>query len=57
MTCHACVGSTNIRKDIKQLESGSQVVAGTPGRVQDMIQRGILRKMENNKLFQFSFLK
>lgn len=38
-TCHACIGGTNVREDMKKLESGSQIVVGTPGRVSDMLQR------------------
>uniref|UniRef100_A0A915ED25 RNA helicase n=1 Tax=Ditylenchus dipsaci TaxID=166011 RepID=A0A915ED25_9BILA len=41
--CHACIGGTNVGEDIKKLEFGQHVVAGTPGRVFDMIRRGSLR--------------
>lgn len=41
--CHACIGGTNVRDDMKRLEAGAQVVVGTPGRVLDMITRGALR--------------
>eukprot|EP00158_Paraphelidium_tribonemae_P003083 Partr_v1_DN25882_c1_g1_i1_m2503 putative (RNA) helicase len=41
--CHACIGGTNWREDVKILESGVHVVVGTPGRVFDMINRGALR--------------
>ncbi|XP_059484742.1 eukaryotic initiation factor 4A-I [Neocloeon triangulifer] len=41
--CHACIGGTNVREDIRRLESGAHVVVGTPGRVYDMISRGALR--------------
>lgn len=37
--CHACIGGTNIREDMRRLEEGAQVVVGTPGRVYDMIVR------------------
>lgn len=40
---HACIGGTNVREDMKYLEQGVHVVVGTPGRVQDMIQRKYLR--------------
>ena len=43
ITCHACIGGTNVREDIRKLESGQQVVVGTPGRVHDMINRRALR--------------
>ena len=41
--CHACIGGTSVREDMKALQDGPQVVVGTPGRVQDMIQRRVLR--------------
>jgi translation initiation factor 4A len=41
--CHACIGGTNVREDMKKLESGQHVVVGTPGRVYDMINRRALR--------------
>ncbi|XP_077988008.1 eukaryotic initiation factor 4A-II-like isoform X4 [Glandiceps talaboti] len=40
--CHACIGGTNVREDIRKLEQGVHVVVGTPGRVFDMINRGAL---------------
>lgn len=39
---HACIGGTSVRDDQRKLESGVHVVVGTPGRVNDMICRGIL---------------
>ncbi|KAJ3323760.1 translation initiation factor eIF4A [Blyttiomyces sp. JEL0837] len=48
--CHACIGGTNVREDIRKLEAGSHVVVGTPGRVFDMINRGALRA-EHIKMF------
>jgi len=41
--CHACVGGKNLGEDIRRLESGVQIVSGTPGRVFDMIKRRSLR--------------
>lgn len=41
--CHACIGGTNVQEDIAVLREGVHVVVGTPGRVQDMIQRRFLR--------------
>lgn len=41
--CHACIGGTNVREDMKALQDGPQVVVGTPGRVHDMIQRRVLK--------------
>jgi len=37
--CHACIGGTLVRDDVRKLEEGSHVVVGTPGRVHDMINR------------------
>jgi translation initiation factor 4A len=48
--CHACIGGTSVRDDMKALQEGPQVVVGTPGRVQDMIQRRILRT-DSMKMF------
>lgn len=41
---HACIGGTSIRDDLRKLEEGVHVIVGTPGRVNDMINRGVLRK-------------
>lgn len=41
--CHACIGGTNVREDLRKLEIGVHVVVGTPGRVFDMISRRALR--------------
>ncbi|CAF2665870.1 unnamed protein product [Rotaria sp. Silwood2] len=43
VTCHACIGGNKVQDDIKRLESGVQVVVGTPGRVYDMLQRRALQ--------------
>lgn len=48
--CHACIGGTNVREDIKRLEMGTHIVVGTPGRVFDMINRRALRT-ENMRMF------
>ncbi|VDO33157.1 unnamed protein product [Haemonchus placei] len=40
---HACIGGTSIRDDQRKLESGVHVVVGTPGRVNDMINRSVLQ--------------
>lgn len=48
--CHACIGGTSVRDDMKALQEGPQVVVGTPGRVQDMIQRRVL-KTDSIKMF------
>ncbi|CAL8091218.1 unnamed protein product [Calicophoron daubneyi] len=43
ITCHACIGGTQVSLDIERLQMGQQIVVGTPGRVLDMIHRGYLR--------------
>ena len=48
--CHACIGGTNVRDDMRKLDLGCHIVVGTPGRVQDMISRNVLRT-NNIKLF------
>jgi translation initiation factor 4A len=48
--CHACIGGTAVREDMRKLESGCHVVVGTPGRVFDMINRRALQP-EKIKLF------
>ena len=42
--CHACIGGTNVREDMRKLDMGVHVVVGTPGRVYDMISRRALSK-------------
>ena len=44
--CHACIGGTSVREDMRKLESGQHIVVGTPGRVFDMISRKVLRTYE-----------
>ena len=44
ITCHACIGGGSVRDDIRLLDSGVQIIVGTPGRVYDMINRSALRK-------------
>ena len=36
---HACVGGKSLGEDLKRLDTGVQVVSGTPGRVFDLIRR------------------
>lgn len=45
VTCHACIGGTNLREDMRRLENGVQIIVGTPGRVYDMISRRVLSKI------------
>ena len=40
--CHACVGGTSIREDKRILQGGVHMVAGTPGRVLDLLRRHAL---------------
>lgn len=43
--CHACIGGTDIKEDVMKLKGDKgavQIVSGTPGRVFDMICRGVL---------------
>ena len=44
ITSHASIGGQNTRDDMKRLESGCNVVVGTPDRVHDMINRRALGK-------------
>merc|ERR1712088_433340 len=44
--CHACIGGTSVREDMRKLESGQHIVVGTPGRVYDMISRKVLRTQD-----------
>ncbi|GMS90193.1 hypothetical protein PENTCL1PPCAC_12368, partial [Pristionchus entomophagus] len=39
----SCIGGTAIRDDLRRMEEGVHVIIGTPGRVNDMISRGVLR--------------
>ncbi|KAI8838451.1 ATP-dependent RNA helicase eIF4A [Chytriomyces cf. hyalinus JEL632] len=48
--CHACIGGTSIAEDKRKLADGAQVVVGTPGRVFDMINRGLFNT-EHIKMF------
>ncbi len=35
--CHACIGGSNVQDEIRKLQEGVHIVAGTPGRIYDMI--------------------
>jgi len=37
------IGGTQIKNDVKNLENGVHVVVGTPGRVLDMLKKGVLK--------------
>lgn len=45
ISCHACIGGTNLREDVRKLDSGVQIIVGTPGRVYDMITRRVLGRL------------
>ncbi|ANZ74112.1 BA75_00634T0 [Komagataella pastoris] len=49
ISVHACIGGVDPALDVKAFNSGVQIVVGTPGRVQDMIERGAFRT-ENVKM-------
>jgi len=51
VSCHACIGGTNVRDDIKRLEGGVQIVVGTPGRVYDMLNRSALRTFTFDEIY------
>ncbi|KAK3817705.1 MAG: ATP-dependent RNA helicase eIF4A [Benniella sp.] len=40
---YAVIGGTSIPQDISDLSKGRQIIAGTPGRIIDMIHRGAIR--------------
>lgn len=48
--CHACIGGTPLREDMKRFQDGVHIVVGTPGRVFDMINRRAF-KTDNIKMF------
>ena len=54
--CHACIGGTNVREDLRKLSQGVHVVVGTPGRVFDMINRRALSKSIWLLTLMFSFI-
>ncbi len=45
----SCVGGKDIRRQISDLKKGAQIAIGTPGRVLDLISRGVL-KLETLKV-------
>ena len=49
--CHACVGGTDTREDMKQLSNGVHMVVGTPGRVFDMLETRQALKLTYLKIF------
>lgn len=45
-----CVGGTSIRPQIRSLKRGNQFIIGTPGRVKDLIDQGIIRTEKINSV-------
>ena len=43
MKVHCCIGGRNVTEDVSNLEHGTHIVSGTPGRVFDMIRRRTFR--------------
>lgn len=43
VSVHSCIGGLSVADDARRLDSGVQIVSGTPGRVFDMIHRRHLR--------------
>jgi len=48
ITSYACMGGTNLKQCMKELRNGKQVVLGTPGRINDMLNKNALN-LENLK--------
>jgi ATP-dependent RNA helicase DeaD len=44
--CTVLAGGKNMRKQLHELEQGTQIIVGTPGRVQDHIQRRTFRTQD-----------
>jgi translation initiation factor 4A len=42
LLCHASIGGTARREDAEKLRAGQHVVVGTPGRILDMMEKGVL---------------
>lgn len=41
---YAATGGTPVREDVKAIEKGCQVLVGTPGRIYDLMHRGVLTR-------------
>ena len=50
VTSYACIGGTNMKECVMELQKGKQIVVGTPGRIYDMIHRRVL-KLHMLKMF------
>ncbi|GAM21646.1 hypothetical protein SAMD00019534_048210 [Acytostelium subglobosum LB1] len=48
--CYCCIGGTKLQDDIVNLQNGVHIVVGTPGRVYDVLQRGLI-KPDTIKMF------
>lgn len=57
--CHACIGGTNVGEDIRKLDYGQHVVAGTPGRVfgESLLLIGRPECEAANRMLTFSVLQ
>jgi len=42
VSCHACIGGTVMREDMRRIQAGVSIIVGTPGRVYDMINRQVI---------------
>lgn len=42
--CHCAIGGNPVRDDIAAVRGGCQFLVGTPGRIQDLCHRGILKR-------------
>jgi len=43
LRCHACIGGTARREDAEKLRQGQHLVVGTPGRVYDLMDKGLMK--------------
>lgn len=50
VSAYACTDITDPKVDLKKLKEGVQIVVGTPRKVLDLVQKGILT-LDNLKLF------
>ena len=43
VNCHLAIGGTKVSNDIKEISERAQhVIVGTPGRVFDLLERGVI---------------
>jgi translation initiation factor 4A len=43
ITCHISIGGKSIGEDVKALRNSCHIIVGTPGRIYDLLERGILQ--------------